>query len=280
MPIVDTMTLPVTEDDAQLRAMVALIEAQAQQLAALREAVDTLEGRLALRSELDVLVAHEVRTPLTIVVGCLQTMRAVPYDDPRYETLVDRATTQAEHLTDVVQELLTPQGSGGPVVNRTKLHPVPLGDLVDRAVDAVSRKLDVGRIDRRVDEDLVALTSPPRVVSMLVNLLENASRYGGDGDVVLEGSVVDGMLRLDVADRGPGFGDTDPETLFAPFAQGPRRHQDGRGVGLYLVRMLAGSLGGTARLLARPGGGTIARIELPQRRSEDRTVGSVAEESR
>lgn len=280
MPILDTMTLPATEDDAQLRAMVALIEAQAQQISALQEAVDRLEGRLALRSELDVLVAHEVRTPLTIVVGCLQTMRAVPADDPRYATLVERATTQAEHLTDVVNELLTPQGSGGPVVHRATLQPVPLGELFDKAVDAVSAKLDGDRIDRRVADDLVAVTSPSRVVSMLVNLLENASRYGGDGPVLLEASTVDGLLRVDIADRGPGIGADDPDALFAPFCQGERRHRDGRGVGLYIVRRLAGSLGGTACLLPRPGGGTIARIELPQRRHEDRAIDGVAEDAR
>lgn len=268
------MTLPATEDDAQLRAMVGLIEAQAQQIAALREAVDNLEGRLALRSELDVLVAHEVRTPLTIVVGCLQTIRAVPVGDPRYDTLLDRATTQAEHLTDVVNELLTPQGSGGPVVNRARLQPVALRDLADKAIDAVSRKLDPSRIEVRIPDELVTMTSPVRVVSILVNLLENGARYGGDGPILLEGSMVDGLLRVDVADRGIGLGAVDPDTLFQPFTQGERRHRDGRGVGLYLVRMLAGTLGGTAALLPRAGGGTIARIELPQRRYEDRSVGS------
>ena len=270
------MTRPMTEDDAQLRAMVGLIEAQSEQIAALREAVDNLEGRLALRSELDVLVAHEVRTPLTIVVGCLQTITALPADDPRYGTLIDRATTQAEHLTDVVNELLTPQSSGGPVVNRARLQPVPLRGLVEKAVDAVSRKVDTSRIEMRIDDGLTAMTSPARVVSMLVNLLENAGRYGGDGPLLLEAGIVNGLLRLDVSDRGVGLGSVEPDTLFQPFTQGERRHADGRGVGLYLVRMLAGSLGGTARLLPRDGGGTIARIELPQRRYEDRTPDGAA----
>lgn len=259
-------------DDTQLRAMVALVEAQAEQLDSLRTAVDTLEGRLALRSELDVLVAHEVRTPLTIVLGCLQTMRTIDRNDERYDVLLSKACGQAEHLTEVVNEMLTPQGTGGPAVNRTRMIPHRLGDLVDRAVVGVSSRIDPDRIERRFLADLVVHTSAPRFTAVLVNLLENASRYGGDGPVTISVRVTDGVLRLQVGDRVAGLGSVDPESLFSVYTQGENRHSSGRGVGLYLVRMLASSLGGTATLANREGGGAVATITLPQRRNEDAQV--------
>lgn len=259
-------------DDTQLRAMVALIEAQAEQLDSLREAVNTMEGRLALRSELDVLVAHEVRTPLTIVLGCLQTMRIMNRADERFETMLDKAAGQAEHLTEVVNEMLTPQGTGGPAVNRTRMVPFRLGDLVDRAVVAVSGKLDTARIEHEYLPDLIVRTSAPRFTAILVNLLENASRYGGTGPITVTVAIFEGLLRVEVADRGAGLGEVDPESLFAAFTQGDRRHAEGRGMGLYLVRMLASSLGGTATIGNRDGGGAVVTIEMPQRRFEDAEI--------
>lgn len=262
----------MTGDDPQLRAMVALIEAQAEQLESLRDAVNTLEGRLALRSELDVLVAHEVRSPLTVVLGCLQTMRAIGHDDDRFDNLMEKACGQAEHLTEVVNEMLTPQGTGGPAVNRARMSPFRLADLVDRAVVAVSTKLDPERIERHFLPDLTVRTSAPRFTAILVNLLENASRYGGTGPVNLTIAISEGVLKMQVADRGPGLGEIDGESLFAAFTQGERRHAEGRGMGLYLVRQLAASLGGTAEIANRDGGGAVATIEMPQRRNEDAEV--------
>ncbi|MDQ1403875.1 MAG: two-component system, OmpR family, sensor histidine kinase KdpD [Actinomycetota bacterium] len=264
-------------DDLQLRALVALIEAQNEQIESLRGAVGALEGRLALRSELDVIVAHEVRTPLTIVAGSLQTMQLLDHDDPRFADLLHRATQQAEHLAEIVNDLMSPQGVGGPAVHRTRLQTMPLETLVQRAVTGVSTRLEPERLRYNLAEGLKVTTAPQRLVAILVNLLENASRYGGRGPVDV-GAYVDseGDLHLTVADRGPGLRGATPESLFEPFVQGQCDGEDaarqGRGVGLYLVRMLAHSLGGDASIGERAGGGAVVEIVLPQRREADGLV--------
>ena len=260
-------------DDEQLKAMVALIEAQARQNEALRDGVKTLEGRLALRTELDVIVAHEVRTPLTVVAGALQTLRDLNLQDERARSLVAMAAEQAEHLSDVVEELMSPQGTGGPPVERARLTTVPLADVVRRALAAVSTRIKADRLATKVPDGFEVTTSPPRLTAIIVNLLENAARYGADGGKVelsARYSKRDGLLRIEVRDHGKGLGGADPETLFEPFVQGsgaPAR--GGRGVGLYLVRMLARSMGGTATIADHPGGGCVATVELPQRRTND-----------
>jgi two-component system osmolarity sensor histidine kinase EnvZ len=83
--------------------------------------------------------------------------------------------------------------------------------------------------------------------------------------------MVDGVLVLEVSDRGPGLESADAEELFTPFVQGADGDPSGRGVGLYLVRMLSRSMGGDVTLSDQPGGGCVARVELPQRRAEDHT---------
>jgi two-component system sensor histidine kinase KdpD len=254
--------------DEQTRAMIALIETQAQQIEALRDAVDALEGRLALRSELDVIVAHEVRTPLTVITGALETLADMPVADDRITKLVAMATEQATHLGGVVDELLEPQGNGGPVVNRARLIVADLGTLMTRALAAVSIRLRDRHVETDFPEGLKIATAPTRLTAIVVNLLENAARYGAD-PVTCRAGVGDGVVWIEVADRGVGLGGLDPEDLFEPFTQGVQATDEGRGVGLFLVRMLARSMGGEATLADRAGGGCVARVELPQRRAND-----------
>src|SRR3954468_3965786 len=110
--------MEIVEDDRQLRAMVSLIEAQAEQVTALRQAVDKLEGLLAIRSELDTMVAHEVRTPLTVVHGVLATLQVLPGHHPDRVQLVDQALEHTGRLSDVVKHLLMPPGEVVPMVDR------------------------------------------------------------------------------------------------------------------------------------------------------------------
>jgi signal transduction histidine kinase len=256
--------------DRQTPAMVALIEAQAGQIESLQRALELLEGRLALRTELDVIVAHEVRTPLTVITGALDTLAGMGVEDERIRHLVEMAHAQADHLAGVVDELLAPQQTGEPVVDRARLSRVALERVMTRALAAVSTRLHGRTVETSVPDDLVVTTSPPRLTAILVNLLENASRYGGDGAIGCTGRLVDGDLVVEVTDDGPGFGAMDAEELFTPFVQGADGDASGRGVGLYLVRMLARSMGGEVSLGDRPEGGGVARVELPQRRAGDR----------
>jgi signal transduction histidine kinase len=270
------MTDPVPGNDQQTPAMVALIGAQAQQIEALQRAVELLEGRLALRTELDVIVAHEVRTPLTVITGALDTLVSIEIEDERLRHLAEMAHSQADHLAGVVDELLAPQHTGDPVVDRARLSRVALERVVTRALAAVSTRIQGRLVETEVPDDLVVTTSPPRLTAILVNLLENAARYSGQGTIDCTASMVDGMLIVEVVDDGPGLGDMDPDLLFAPFVQGPDGDPSGRGVGLYLARMLAKSMGGDVTLANHPSRGCLARVELPQRRAEDR-VGTATE---
>ena len=265
------MTDRVLGIDRQTPAMVALIEAQAEQIQSLQRAVEVLEGRLALRTELDVIVAHEVRTPLTVIAGALDTLVEMEHDDERVHHLVEMAHAQSDHLSGVVEELLAPQSTGDPAVDRAPLTRVALERVVTRALAAVSTRLRGRVVDTQVPDDLVVTTSTPRLTAILVNLLENAARYGGTGPIDCGAWLDNGVLVLEVKDNGPGIGAIDPEELFTPFVQGGEGDPSGRGVGLFLVRMLARSMGGDVTLGNRPGGGCVARVELPQRRADDVT---------
>ncbi len=97
------------------------------------------------------------------------------------------------------------------------------------------------------------------------NLLENATRYGGDR-VDAELRTVDGGMEFDVRDRGPGVPESERERVFEPFyrAAGASEASGGVGLGLSLVRQIARQHGGEVRCLPRDGGGSIFRVTLPR----------------
>lgn len=258
-----------TDDDLMLRALVQLTESQNQRIEGLRRAVVDLQSQLQARRDLDVLLAHEIRTPLTVVTGALRALQGAGLDEARAE-LVTRARAQADHLVAVADDLLAPRAAGGPLFPRAPLRDVPLRGILDQAVDAVTSRHPETTV--AVDApDVVVATATSRAVGILVNLLENAAKYGG-GRIDVTARLEDGPdVVVEIADRGPGLpADVEPEQLFAPFARGANvGAASGRGVGLYLVRELARSLGGTIALRPRDGGGAVALVRLPQRRADD-----------
>jgi signal transduction histidine kinase len=238
-------------------------------LAAQAARISDLEAQLAARGEVDVLVAHEVRTPLTVILGGIETALTLPDGHPELRPLLARILRQAQGLRAVVEVLLTPV-SAEHTHARAPQETVPLATIVEDALDAVSLRLPRRRVVVQGVAGIRVRTSPARLTAILVNLLENAARYGGSGPVEVWAEVRRRWaVRIFVADRGPGLCGADPEELFAPYRQGPQAHPDGRGLGLYLIRQLARSLGGEVTLADRPGGGAVATVSLPQRRLDD-----------
>jgi signal transduction histidine kinase len=248
------------------RAAVELVEALHERIHLLETSLREAESQLALRAQIDVLTAHEVRTPLTVITGALETMRAVSLDGEAADELLELAARNAASLSDLVEDLLGSTIGQGFVFPRATLKRVSLLRLARDALSSAG--LDPARV-RLEGLDLEVTTAPGRLRSILANFFENAARYGGKGPIVCQGELLDGLLRVCVLDRGRGLRGQDPEGLFEPFVQGPDGHARGRGLGLYLVRMLARSLGGEAQLAERPGGGTVAWVEFPQRRDGD-----------
>jgi signal transduction histidine kinase len=262
--------MPVEEDsDRQLRAMVALIEGQAEQLAALRRAVMDLTGRLAIRSDLDVLVASQVDAPVAELNVLLDAIGDASSEHRRIKALVDDAKVQAVLLGDVASDLIGPQGWGGAPVGRARVHRVTMTSVVERAFHLAGLGARLTRVSTAIEPQLCLVTSPPRLVAILVNLLDRATRLSPEGGVNLRAwTAPPGSVRMAISDSGPGLGGDDPERAFAAFDPdgGDDGVGDSRALSLYLVRLLARSLGGEARLSEGAEGGTVVTIDLPQRR--------------
>jgi two-component system sensor histidine kinase KdpD len=100
---------------------------------------------------------------------------------------------------------------------------------------------------------------------IVVNLLENADKYSPpDQSIDVSAERVDDVVRLAVADRGPGISDTERERIFEPFQRvGNIPDANGAGLGLSIARRLAEMQGGRLLHEARDGGGSRFVLELP-----------------
>jgi len=202
--------------------------------------------------------SHELRTPLTALRTNIELLqRAGTLDDAQRTELVDAAQVELEELGDLVAELVdlaTDARAEEPV------QLADIGDLVERVVDRerrrTGRSITVSR--EHASTANVRVSAIDRAVH---NLLSNACKFSA-ADTPIEVDVQGGVV--EVRDRGVGIAAEERALVFDRFYRAAAaRSQPGSGLGLAIVRQIAQLHGGTAELLEREGGGTIARLTLP-----------------
>ena len=112
---------------------------------------------------------------------------------------------------------------------------------------------------------LVLRTQATALQRALMNLVENAARYAGNVELELRNAA--NGVQIEVRDRGPGIPAEQREDAFEPFERldaARNQSSEGSGLGLAIVRAVIESLGGRVALDDRPGGGLIARVDLPR----------------
>lgn len=227
---------------------------------------DSVQERIEREHRFTSDVSHEVRSPLAAMLSAIHIARR--RDDP---DAVDDALAQLEERTQAFHDL---------VVDLLEISRVDAGvaeleveQLDPRAlVHAVLESQDLGAVAVDVDEGVPPTISADkrRLGRMVINLLENAERYGG-GATRLELAGADGVVRIAVEDAGPGVPEHERRHVFGRFARGetaPADTTEGTGLGLALVAEHARLHGGRVWVEDRSGGGARFVIELPVARDE------------
>lgn len=227
----------------------------------------TQEAELAaIREDLVSRVSHEMRTPLTMVVGFLETLRARDDDlEPdRRRELVEVAHRSSLRLSVQVSNLMV----WSRIESRTGLDvPAPTeGTSVSDVIAAVlDEELAPEPTAVHLDRGLRVPLTADDLHTVLANLLTNAGLYGAP-PVEVHATALGDRVELAVTDRGPGLPGGTVERVFEPFAQasvGLRRTAHGLGLGLAIVRALAASAGGDVRYEIPDGGGARFVVGLP-----------------
>jgi signal transduction histidine kinase len=215
-------------------------------------------------------VSHDLRTPLTALIGQLETIRlkgaALPEDIRiRY---FDAAMQNAGHLRRLTDSLAEIGRLDSPDL-RALPEPIALGEFLDDVAARFRVRADDAKIALSVDypEGLPLVQLDAALMERaLSNLLDNALRFTpASGQVQVNVIRDDQNVRIEVADTGPGVSAEDQPRVFDRFYQGSRhREQRGSsGLGLAIVRRIAELHGGEAGLTSLPSAGARFWIELP-----------------
>ncbi len=211
-------------------------------------------------------VAHELRTPLSVIRGWLEGIvdGIYPENGPQVSMALDQ-TYVLERLVEDLR-LLTLAESRQLPFDR---HPVDLGQLVERTLEVFSAEAQEKNISLAFAErggDLTANVDPQRFEQVLGNLVGNAIRYvpeGGRVWVTAHGAA-DG-LSLTVNDNGPGLPPEDLPFIFDRFWRKEKsraRVSGGTGLGLAIAKQLVEAQGGQIFARNLPGGGLQIVVEL------------------
>jgi signal transduction histidine kinase len=261
-----TTARQITETDLSARIPVDGRDELAELGTTFNEMVGRLEQGFADQRRFLDDVAHELRTPITIVRGHLEMMGDDPAD--RAET-IELVTDELDRMGRYVSDLLVLAKAEQP--DFTALEPVDLGELaldIQLRVSALADRSWV--IDAAPPQGRVAvLADPARLTQAMINLADNAVGHTGDGDEIGIGvSVADGTVRLSVRDTGSGVDPAIAETLFDRHARGASsraRRTEGVGIGLTIVDAIARAHGGSVSMHSRRGQGATFVITFPAR---------------
>ncbi|MBM3494262.1 MAG: DUF4118 domain-containing protein, partial [Armatimonadetes bacterium] len=217
-----------------------------------------------LRNALLSWVSHDLRTPLTAVVGAAETVLSNPSiaEETRRE-LVTTIDTEATRLSRLVGNLLqmTRLDAGQVKLAGDWVH---FEELIAGAIERC-KSLLVGRAVTTHVEPLLPLQfmDPILMEQVLVNLIENAVRYSPpDSPVEVVAMPSGGYARVELRDRGRGFPLGRAAEMFAKFARGPDEAGDGFGLGLAICRAIVEAHGGRIWARNRPEGGASVIMEF------------------
>ena len=229
-----------------------------RQRSKLAEALEEIKRIDRMRSGLVSMLGHDVRSPLTVIRGVVETL--LSRDDVEQKdrlALLESADRQARRLERLANDLLDlarlDQG-------RMELETAHI-DVESAVKDALTyvEGTDTVRID--VEEGLTMLGDPRRFEQVVINLATNALNHGRP-PIEIIGTVRDGQASLEISDHGKGVDEAQLARLFEPFST--KRESGSIGYGLAIVKALIEAQHGTVTYEQNEQGGARFRVSLPR----------------
>jgi two-component system sensor histidine kinase TctE len=231
---------------------------------ALNDHMERVQNQMAAQRRFVSNAAHQLRTPLALI-STQASVAAREDDRVKRDEALQALRLSTRQVTRLASQLLTlsraEPGSRRPRSDVIDLSATARHVLENQAEEALRRRIDLGLETGgpvHVEGDGTMLRE------MLVNLVDNALRYGRDGGVVTVSVQRDGATALlEVEDDGPGIAEAERGPVFERFYRVMGTASEGSGLGLAIVREVVDGAGGTVELSAAPQGGLLVTIRLP-----------------
>jgi two-component system phosphate regulon sensor histidine kinase PhoR len=214
-------------------------------------------------------VSHELRTPLTSISGYVETLLESDYDLPgptrEFLAIILKNATRMNRLTEDLLALASVESGD----YRVKSRPVAASALVREAMHALNGMvidLDV-KLESADTTSTAVLADEDALTQVFGNLIENAVKYGKDGERVLVGARDrEGCVEFFVQDFGPGIASEHVDRIFERFYRVDKARSNdsgGTGLGLAIAKHIILAHGGTIRVESELGFGATFLFTLP-----------------
>jgi two-component system sensor histidine kinase KdpD len=260
--------LMIPEQRRQLETFVTLIAIALERVHFVTVARDTLLAMESerLRNSLLSALSHDLRTPLTALVGLAETLTLQGHGLSQVQTdIVKAMREQAERMVQLVNNLLDMARLES---GQVQLHKdwQSVSELMGTALQARHEALSRHRITVELSPELPLVNCDAVLIEqVLVNLLENAAKYTPEGTrITVTAAATPDKLELTVLDDGPGLPPGLESTVFEKFVRGQKESGvPGVGLGLAICKVIVEAHGGAITAANRPDGGAQFEFWLP-----------------
>lgn len=232
--------------------------------------VTRLKRLESLRRDLVANVSHELKTPLTTIKGCVETLvggNPTPEESARFLGMMERQVNRLETLVDDLLTLsrLEHEAERGAI----ELTPGSVTDVLARAVQSFADRAARRGIRLVLDcpDSIRAPINAALLEQAVGNLVDNAIKYSGEeSTITVHAEVHDGQARIRVSDEGMGIEPQHLERIFERFYRvdpARSRAQGGTGLGLAIVKHIALAHRGGVSVTSTPGEGSTFTIFIP-----------------
>lgn len=251
---------------AQKKIQLALREAHEHLEAKVKERTAELEARNAELNAFAHTVAHDLKNPLTIMVGLADTLRSyhASLSTEEMEQYLTAIARDGRKMNNIIDELLV-LASVGQTKARTDV--IDMGLVIDESIRRLEYKIEETHAELIVPENWPAAVGHGSwLESVWANYMSNAIKYGGQPPRVELGAtpLADGHIKFWVRDNGSGLSADEQTRLFKEFTRlGNYKRVEGHGVGLSIVRRIVETLGGRVGVESQAGQGSTFFFTLP-----------------
>lgn len=242
-----------------------------QSTADLRKAYDDLKSLDSLKDEFLNISAHELKTPLTSIIGLSELI--IMKKQGKITALQEKSLTivnnEANRLLNIIKKILgiTRIEAKKAIFN---LEPVDMCAIVPKVIEGLKHIAEQSKVTivcNPPQKEVMVLADPERTQEVVYNFIDNALKFSPPlGHVTVSGEVTAQEFIFSVKDQGPGIAPEKKDKLFQKFSQldtGFARKQEGTGLGLYISKIIIENMKGKIWVESKPGQGADFKFSLP-----------------
>ncbi len=205
--------------------------------------LERLESGIMIQNNFLKNASHELKTPLTIIIGDIDVSLQQPRTNEQYEQILKSLKKDTLHLKSTLEGLLVLSGlelSEPQQMESVRIDEILWNVLEKKAIEYPESKVSVNFDAISDDEDLLSIHGNKHMIFIaLYNILDNAIKFSSPEQVNVFAFSNEGKLLIKIKDQGPGISETDRESIFDLFFRSDRtRHIQGQGLGLFITMQI------------------------------------------